>query len=474
MRGDSSDNRSGEEVSLRISLGAGLLAVMVAGCSSVGTDADVSTTTDTHTTAATTAIAVASTTIPASTTIAVSTTLPTSTTAAPEPPQLVVVIPTEGERVTTRRYRFAGIVDPGCTVVGAGTYFAGVASDGSWTLELLLNPGANTTTFTATDPETGLTTSRAVQVSYDPPLTLRPDGLGQLEFRTPEGESVAYLVDMLGPPNADETDTTSNSPGGYERTVSWTSAGIEVVVSDDAGHSPGGAPLWLDAPGLTGWRVEAIPDGPRLETQEGIGVRSLAQAVCAAYAGSCDRESLGVAFRGNYWDASIPYLGFAFDGTGTDPTTRVTEIGTSYTGSGVDDYEAAIERLHYRARLLGTWRGTVTAPSIPPYEIELAFSQFGYRVTNLDDVTTPPLYFGPIEPCDAALGGETGSCGSWNVSDVHDNGDADGWIRVDDDAAELRGIRLADRDSRLDFDLWWTIFDPRESIHFKGTRVVSR
>ena len=62
-----------------------------------------------------------------------------------------MVIPTEGERVTTRLYRFAGMVDPGCTVVGAGAYFADVASDGSWTLELLLNPGANTTTFTATD-----------------------------------------------------------------------------------------------------------------------------------------------------------------------------------------------------------------------------------------------------------------------------------------------------------------------------------
>lgn len=449
---------------MRASLAAGLLAVMAAGCSSVGTDADVSTTTDTHTT---TAIAVASTTTPASATIPVSTTLPASTTtAAPEPPQLVVVIPTEGERVTTRLYRMAGIVDPGCTVVGASTYFADVASDGSWTLELLLNPGANTTTFTATDPETGLTTSRAVKVSYDPPLTLRPDGLGQLAFATPEGESVAYLFDILGPPNADEIDSTRT----YERKLSWTSAGIEVVISDDGGHSPGGSALWLNPPGLTAWRVEAAPDGPRLETPEGIGVGSPAQAACAAYASSCDRESLGVAFRGNYWDASIPYLGFAFDGTGTDPATRVTEIGTSYTGSGVDDYETAIDRLHYRARLLGTWRGTVTTPSTPPYEIELAFSQSGYRVTNLDDVSTPPLYFGPIESCDA----EPGSCGSWNVSDVHDNGDADGWIRIDDDAAGLRSIRLADGDSRLDFDLWWTIFDSRESIHFKGTRVVSR
>lgn len=449
---------------MRASLAAVLLAVVVVGCSGTGSDAETPSATAVDAITTTSASPAVSTTVPA-----------TTTTLSPEPPQLAVIVPTDGDTVSTRLYRFAGITDPGCSVAVADKYFADVTPDGSWTLDLLLNPGTNRTTITATDPGTGLTTDQSVQVSYDPPLTLRPDGLGALDFGTPVDETVAYLFDILGPPDADELDTTRHGPGDYERTLSWTSAGIEVVISDDGGHSPGGAPLdgLLDPPGLTGWTFTATAHGPWLETEEGIGVGSSAQAACAAYASSCDRDWLSVPFRGNYWDASIPFLGFTFDGIGSEATARVVEVGASYTGSRVDDYGAAIERLRYRIRLLGTWRGTVTTPSTPPYEIELAFSHYGYRVTSLDEVTTPPLYFGPNEPCDAALGDETGSCGSWNVSDVLDTGEAEGWVRIDDDAAELRGIRLADGDSRLDFDLWWTIFDSRESVHFAGTRVVS-
>ena len=46
-------------------------------------------------------------------------------------------------------------------------------------------------------------------------------------------------------------------------------------------------------------------------------------------------------------------------------------MGVGFLGSpgGLsDDYEVAVERLQYRAQLIGTWDGTVTTPWTPPYE----------------------------------------------------------------------------------------------------------
>ena len=377
--------------------------------------------------------------------------------------------------MTSRGYEFRGRTDPGCTVDVGGQYFADVAFDGSWTLELLLSPGTNTTTVTARDPETQLTTSRAVQVSYDPPLTLRPDGLGELDFAAPEDEAVAYLLDILGPPSADETRSFDGRKPSYERVMSWTLAGLEVIVSDDGGWAPGGSSLWLQPTGLTGWRVVATGHGPRFETQEGIGLGTSALAACTAYAADCDSDSLGVEFSGEYWDWSVPNLALSFDGPGTEPSAVVVQLASSYTGDLVYDYEAAIERLHFRARLLGTWRGTITAPSTPPYPIELRISQDRYEAVNLDDVTTPPLYFGVAE-CLGPSG--NGRCDAWNLSGAH-KGTGEGWMMVSTEtdtvtvALGLENIHLSADDSMLDMDLWWTVFDPRDSIHFEGTRVVS-
>jgi hypothetical protein len=60
-------------------------------------------------------------------------------------------------------YTFRGITEPGCTVEVGGRYFADVDADGDWTLELLLRPGGNATTFTATD-EAGLMSNAQVKV----------------------------------------------------------------------------------------------------------------------------------------------------------------------------------------------------------------------------------------------------------------------------------------------------------------------
>ena len=44
---------------------------------------------------------------------------------------------------------------------------------------------------------------------------------------------------------------------------------------------------------------------------------------------------------------------------------------------------------------------------------------------------------------------------------------------TDTEAVGLENIQLSADDSILDIDLWWTIFDPRDSIHFEGTRIAS-
>lgn len=393
----------------------------------------------------------------------------------PEPPRLEVLDPVHGATVASREFEFRGRTDPGCIVDVGGKYFADVAVDGSWTLVLLLSPGTNTTTVTASDPETELATSRAVQVSYGPPLTLRPDGLGELDFATPEDEAVAYLFEMLGPPSGDETRSPDQEKASYERVMSWTLAGLEATVSDDGGWAPGGSSLFLQPPGLTGWRVVASAFGPRLETPEGIGLGSRALAACSAYAADCDSDSLSVDFSGEYWDSSVPSLALSFDGPGTEPSAVVVGMEAWYSGDLVYDYEAAIERLHFRARLLGTWRGTITAPSTPPYAIELRILQDRYEAVNLDDVATPPLYFGVAE-CSGPSG--YGRCDAWNLSEAQ-NGTGEGWIMVGTEtdtvtvALGLENIQLSADDSMLDMDLWWTVFDPRDSIRFEGTRIGS-
>ncbi len=449
-----------------------VLVVLAVGC--VPPAADTDATTIAPTPPSSTGATSTSPPPPATTsTAAAATTPPTTTTTVAGPPLLEIFDPVHGATVTSRDYEFRGRTDPGCTVDVGGRYFADVAVDGSWTLDLLLGPGTNTTTVTARDPETRLATSRAVQVGYDPPLMLRPDGLGELDFATPEDEAVAYLLDILGPPSADETRSFDGRKPSYERVMSWTLAGLEVVVSDDGGWAPGGHSLWLEPTGLTGWRVVATGHGPRFETQEGIGVGTSALAACTAYGADCDSDSPSVEFSGEYWDWSVPNLALSFDGPGTDPSAVVVQLASSYTGDLVYDYEAAIERLQFRARLLGTWRGTITTPSTPPYAIELRISQDRYEAVNLVDVATPPLYFGVAE-CAGPSG--NGRCDAWNLSGAQ-NGTGEGWVMVpteaDTEAVGLENIQLSADDSILDIDLWWTIFDPRDSIHFEGTRIAS-
>lgn len=115
--------------------------------------------------------AAASTSTEPSTTAAPSTTAEPTTTAAPDrdttPPTLRVTSPDDGATVNDRVVAFKGVTEPGASVT-SGPYSADVADDGTWSLQLVLAPGANGASFTAKD-RAGNEESVRLTVTYEPP-----------------------------------------------------------------------------------------------------------------------------------------------------------------------------------------------------------------------------------------------------------------------------------------------------------------
>ncbi len=110
------------------------------------------------------------------TTAAPSTTETTATTQAPAttardttPPSLRVTSPDDGDTVSESVITFEGTTEPGARVT-SGPFEADVDDDGSWSIALVLSPGANGASFTATD-DAGNTTSLRIVVTYEPPQT---------------------------------------------------------------------------------------------------------------------------------------------------------------------------------------------------------------------------------------------------------------------------------------------------------------
>lgn len=83
------------------------------------------------------------------------------------PPELVISSPKDGDRFEEKVIRFEGITEPGAVVM-AGRYEADVAEDGSWGIALVLSPGGNRATITATDAA-GNAAEASVTVYYDAP-----------------------------------------------------------------------------------------------------------------------------------------------------------------------------------------------------------------------------------------------------------------------------------------------------------------
>jgi hypothetical protein len=146
----------------------------------------------------------------------VSTTTITTEPPDAEPPFLEVTWPTPETPVDERVIRFEGRTEPGASVMAAGRYDAEVSPSGDWSIVLVLNPGGNVATFTATDAA-GNTTEVRQAVHYQPPLVLRHDGLGAVSFGEPVDSVMAVLTDLLGPPDWEEIQISAD----IDRSVRW-------------------------------------------------------------------------------------------------------------------------------------------------------------------------------------------------------------------------------------------------------------
>jgi len=280
-----------------------VLVVLVSACTASDTTTSSTVTEPLTTTTVMSTLAPLTTTSSTSTTTA--TTAPSTTTGTasttPAPPMLEVNDPTNGAVVYTQVYTFRGVTDPGCSVSVGDRYYADVDADGTWSLDLKLRVGGNTTTITASDP-TGMTTRTQVAVDYLPDLTLRPDGLGPFDFGDPVDEVADGLIAILGPPTDDETVLTEEwevygfATDGYWRGMSWQELQLFVVFSDSRdyledgtqihGHtSDGGFIPYGDrpstAPHFNGWMHRA--GGTVLTTNQGIGPGSTVDDLRAAF-----------------------------------------------------------------------------------------------------------------------------------------------------------------------------------------------
>jgi len=83
-----------------------------------------------------------------------------------EPPALRVVSPVDGDHRESEKVTFAGTTEPGARVTASGKFAAKVASDGSWSIDLMLAPGANGVVF-ASEDDAGNTTEVRLTVYYD-------------------------------------------------------------------------------------------------------------------------------------------------------------------------------------------------------------------------------------------------------------------------------------------------------------------
>lgn len=200
----------------------------------------------------------------------------------PEPPHLEVLDPAHGATVTSARYTFTGVTDPGCTVTVGGKYQATVMEDGTWAVDLMLEPGRNSTTFTATHPETGLETSEAIRVYYAAGLEFRADGLGAVSYGDDETTTMEILTGLLGPPVTESTCADDDFCTGagygwctYIHHAHWPDQELSIIIADC--ESPDEPPY---TPTLIGWNVWG---SSTLRTPEGVGPGSTLGELQAVY-----------------------------------------------------------------------------------------------------------------------------------------------------------------------------------------------
>jgi Glucodextranase, domain B len=78
-------------------------------------------------------------------------TVPPTTIADTTPPTLSIISPEPEAHVETEVVTFRGTTEPGASVVAASKFDADVDAAGNWSIDLVLAPGKNAASFTATD-----------------------------------------------------------------------------------------------------------------------------------------------------------------------------------------------------------------------------------------------------------------------------------------------------------------------------------
>lgn len=112
-----------------------------------------------------------------------------------EPPPLQVTSPLDGAHFESAVVTFTGTTEPGVRVVAAGKFEVDVDGRGTWTIDLVLSPGANSASFVATDDSGNETSVRLVvhldaaepppgEEEKDPPPPPPPPSLEFTAFQT--------------------------------------------------------------------------------------------------------------------------------------------------------------------------------------------------------------------------------------------------------------------------------------------------
>jgi hypothetical protein len=282
---------------------------------------------------------------------------------------LAITDPQPEAVVTTTVYTFQGVTDPGCTVDVGGKYFADVDADGSWTLDLVLRPGANTTTLTATD-EAGAKTAVQVSLSYAP-FILSADGLGIVSFGDPVDDVVAILTELLGPSSSDHVEespfeiaegwnrgergpdachavTTGDICFDYIRYMFWDDVGLGVMFSDLAvnheAHPDEEQPWVQVSPSLQRYGYHGGEVDPLAYTTHGLTIGSTVT----------DLQALGnlVTFHFNACSDSVDFAIADPDGTNGGRIWGYLH-GTDWEAfieSGFIDPEATVRSFHAGAQ----------------------------------------------------------------------------------------------------------------------------
>lgn len=189
-----------------------------------------------------------------------------------------------------------------------------------------------TTTLALTTTTVGTTSTISAEAS----LTLRGDGLGQLDFGEPTDSTFDVLVGLLGPPDPGEQYPYGDHP---LRFLYWDEVGLAVIFSDHPFYRDDGAEHfagWVHSPyigDLAGW--DHGPESLPLQTAEGIGIGSTLTDLQDAYPDQVVLEAeceVGgpptaayVRFDGSDADR-IPLIEVSFESLPIGPTSRVAAM----------------------------------------------------------------------------------------------------------------------------------------------------